>query len=52
MNLEQINHILAFVLFSYNDIHITVAKVIQVPLILFTMWFVVTQIGKLIKKSL
>ena len=52
MNLEQINHILAFVLFSYNDIHITVAKVIQVPLILFTMWVVVTQIGKLIKKSL
>ncbi|WP_213608713.1 mechanosensitive ion channel domain-containing protein [Pseudoalteromonas sp.] len=52
MNIEQINDILGFVLFSYNDVHITAAKVIQVPLILFTMWFVVTRIGKLIKKSL
>ncbi len=49
MTLEQLNQMLAFVLFSYNDVQITVVKVIQIPLILFTMWFVVTRIGKLIK---
>jgi len=52
MTLEQINQYLAFVIFIYNDVNITVAKVIQVPLILFAMWFVVTRIGKLIKKTL
>ncbi len=52
MTLEQINQYLAFVIFTYNDVNITVAKVIQVPLILFAMWFVVTRIGKLIKKTL
>ncbi|MBQ4833113.1 mechanosensitive ion channel [Pseudoalteromonas sp. MMG010] len=52
MNLEAINQILAYSLFSYNDINITVAKVVQVPLILFVIWFVVTRIGKLIKKTL
>ncbi|PCC12305.1 mechanosensitive ion channel family protein [Pseudoalteromonas sp. JB197] len=52
MTLEQLNQMLAFVLFSYNDVQITVVKVIQIPLIFFTMWFVVTRIGKLIKKSL
>ena len=52
MTLEQLNQMLAFVLFSYNDVQITVVKIIQIPLILFTMWFVVTRIGKLIKKSL
>lgn len=52
MTLEQINQYLAFVIFTYNDVNITVAKVIQVPLILFVMWFVVTRIGKLIKKTL
>lgn len=52
MTLEQINQYLAFAIFTYNDVNITVAKVIQVPLILFAMWFVVTRIGKLIKKTL
>ncbi|TMO77045.1 mechanosensitive ion channel protein [Pseudoalteromonas sp. S3785] len=52
MTLEHIQHYLSFVIFTYNDVHITVAKVIQVPLILFAMWFVVTRIGKLIKKTL
>ena len=52
MTLEQLNQMLSFVLFSYNDVQITVVKIIQIPLILFTMWFVVTRIGKLIKKSL
>ena len=52
MTLEQINQYLAFVIFTYNDVNITLAKVIQVPLILFAMWFVVTRIGKLIKKTL
>ena len=52
MTLEQINQYLAFVIFTYNDVNITVAKVIQVLLILFAMWFVVTRIGKLIKKTL
>lgn len=52
MTLEQINQILAFVLFTYNDVQITVVKVIQIPLILFIMWYVVTRIGKLIKRSL
>ena len=35
MNLEQINEILSFVVFSYNDIQLTVAKIIQVPLMSF-----------------
>ncbi|ALQ07533.1 mechanosensitive ion channel [Pseudoalteromonas fuliginea] len=52
MTLEHINQILAFVVFSYSDVHITVAKIIKVPLILFAIWFVVTRIGKLIKKTL
>ena len=52
MTLEQINQILAFVVFSYSDVHITVAKIIKVPLILFAIWFVVTRIGKLIKRTL
>ncbi|MBH0026539.1 mechanosensitive ion channel [Pseudoalteromonas sp. SWN29] len=52
MTLEHINQILAFVVFSYSDVHITVAKIIQVPLILFAIWFLVTRIGKLITKTL
>ncbi|MEL0647106.1 mechanosensitive ion channel domain-containing protein [Pseudoalteromonas agarivorans] len=52
MTFDEINHYLAFVIFTYNDVNITVAKVIQVPLILFAMWFLVTCIGKLIKKTL
>jgi small-conductance mechanosensitive channel len=52
MTLEQINQILAFVVFSYSDVHITVAKIIKVPLILFALWFIVTRIGKLIKRTL
>lgn len=52
MNLEHISHTLSYVLFTYGDISITVAKVIQVPLILFAMWFVVTRTGRLIKKTL
>ncbi|AQQ00665.1 MULTISPECIES: mechanosensitive ion channel family protein [Pseudoalteromonas] len=52
MTLEYINQILAFVVFSYSDVHITVAKIIKVPLILFAIWFIVTRIGKLIKKTL
>ncbi|MBQ4798149.1 mechanosensitive ion channel [Pseudoalteromonas sp. MMG006] len=52
MTFDEINHYLAFVIFTYNDVDITVAKVIQVPLILFAMWFLVTRMGKLIKKTL
>ncbi len=52
MNLEQINEILSFVVFSYNDIQLTVAKIIQVPLILFAMWFVVTDLMSELLKSL
>ena len=52
MTLEQIYHYLSFVLFSYGEVNITVAKVIQVPLIIFAMWFLVTRIGRLIKKTL
>lgn len=50
--LEQISHYLSFILFSYGDVQITVAKVIQVPLILFAMWFIVTRTGRLIKNTL
>ena len=52
MTLELVSQYLAYVIFSYNDIEITVAKVIQVPLILFVMWFVVTRIGRLIRRTL
>ncbi|CAM4317856.1 mechanosensitive ion channel family protein [Pseudoalteromonas ostreae] len=52
MTLELISHYLSYVIFSYNNIEITVAKVIQVPLILFAMWFVVKWIGRLIRKTL
>lgn len=52
MTLELVFQYLSYVIFSYNNIEITVAKVIQVPLILFAMWFVVTRIGRLIRKTL
>jgi len=42
MTLELVSQYLSYVIFSYNNIEITVAKVIQVPLILFAMWFAVT----------
>ena len=52
MTLVDLQSALSFVLFTYNDVQITVLKVIQVPLVLFLMWFVVTWIGRLIKKAL
>ena len=52
MTLADLQSALSFVLFTYNDVQITVLKVIQVPLVLFLMWFVVTWIGRLIKKSI
>ncbi len=52
MTLADLQSALSFVLFTYNDVQITVLKVIQVPLALFLMWFVVTWIGRLIKKAL
>ncbi len=52
MTLELVFQYLSYVIFSYNNIEITVAKVIQVPLIVFAMWFVVTRIGRLIRKTL
>ncbi|WP_300580921.1 mechanosensitive ion channel domain-containing protein, partial [uncultured Pseudoalteromonas sp.] len=52
MTLADLQSALSFVLFTYNDVQITVLKVIQVPLVLFLMWFVVTWIGRLIKKAL
>jgi len=52
MNLDQITYYLTYVLFTYGDVSITVSKIIQVPLILFAMWFVVTRTGRLIKKAL
>ena len=44
MTLELVFQYLSYVIFSYNNIEITITKVIQVPLILFAMWFVVTRI--------
>ena len=52
MTFADLQSALSFVLFTYNDVQITVLKVIQVPLVLFLMWFVVTWIGRLIKKAL
>ena len=52
MNLDHINHYLSYVLFTYGEVSITVSKIIQVPLILFAMWFVVTRTGRIIKSTL
>ncbi|WP_404340710.1 mechanosensitive ion channel family protein [Pseudoalteromonas mariniglutinosa] len=52
MTLAELKSILSFVLFSYNDVQITVLKVIQVPLILLIIWFTISQVGRLIKKAL
>ena len=52
MTLELVFQYFSYVIFSYNNIEITITKVIQVPLILFAMWFVVTHNGRLIHKTL
>lgn len=52
MTLADLQAVLGFVLFSYSDVQITVSKVIQVPLVLLIMWFVVTRVGRLIRKAL
>ncbi|MCE9679408.1 mechanosensitive ion channel [Shewanella sp. AS1] len=52
MSWENIKAILSYVLFTYGDTSITVLQVLQVPLLLLLAWFVVTRIGKLIRKGL
>ncbi|GIU02167.1 mechanosensitive ion channel family protein [Shewanella algidipiscicola] len=52
MSWQSINELLSFVLFTYDGSPITVSQVLQVPLLLLLAWFVVTRIGKLIRRSL
>ena len=52
MTLADVQSALSYVLFSYNEVHVTVLKVIQVPLLLLLVWFVVTRIGRLIRRGL
>ena len=52
MDWQDIKEILSFVLFTYGDSAVTVSQVLQVPLLLLLAWFVVTRIGKLIRRTL
>ncbi|QYJ96904.1 mechanosensitive ion channel [Shewanella alkalitolerans] len=52
MSWQDIKEILSFVLFTYGDSAITVSQVLQVPLLLLLAWFIVTRIGKLIRRAL
>lgn len=52
MNWQTINDAMSYVLFTYSGSPITVSQVLQVPLLLLLAWFVVTRIGKLIRRAL
>ncbi|GIU18172.1 mechanosensitive ion channel protein [Shewanella colwelliana] len=52
MDWQLISDAMSYVLFTYSGSSITVSQVLQVPLLLFLAWFVVTRIGKLIRRAL
>ncbi|CAM4031980.1 MULTISPECIES: mechanosensitive ion channel family protein [Shewanella] len=52
MSWQDIKEILSFVLFTYGESAITVSQVLQVPLLLLLAWFIVTRIGKLIRRAM
>ncbi|MGO2011300.1 MAG: mechanosensitive ion channel family protein [Pseudoalteromonas sp.] len=52
MTLADFQSALTYVLFSYNGVQITILKIIQVPLILLLIWFVVARVGRLIRRAL
>ncbi|MCG9697699.1 mechanosensitive ion channel domain-containing protein [Shewanella sp. Isolate11] len=52
MSWQEIEDLLSYVLFTYGESPITVSQVLQVPLLLWLAWFVVTRIAKLIRKAL
>lgn len=52
MDWQLISDAMSYVLFTYSGSSITVSQVLQVPLLLLLAWFVVTRIGKLIRRAL
>ncbi|MCE9687462.1 mechanosensitive ion channel [Shewanella sp. AS16] len=52
MSLDTIREWLAYVIFSYDQRPITVMQLLQVPLYLLLAWFIITRLGKWIKKAL
>ncbi|QYJ86978.1 mechanosensitive ion channel [Shewanella mesophila] len=52
MDWQLVSDFMSYVLFTYSGSPITVSQVLQVPLLLFLAWFVVTRIGKLIRRAL
>lgn len=52
MDWQLVSDFMSYVLFTYSGSSITVSQVLQVPLLLFLAWFVVTRIGKMIRRAL
>ncbi|MBV7317060.1 mechanosensitive ion channel family protein [Shewanella sp. NIFS-20-20] len=52
MSMESINQVLSFVIVNVAGFEITVLQLIQIPLLILLIWFVVTRIGKLIRMGL
>lgn len=52
MSFEFVHDILSYVVFTYAERQITVLQIVQVPLLIFATWFVITRVGKMIKRAL
>jgi small-conductance mechanosensitive channel len=52
MDLDVIKSVLSFVLFTYSGSPITVAQLMLVPCLVVLTWFVVSRLGRLIRRTL
>jgi small-conductance mechanosensitive channel len=52
MDFNQLLAALSFVVFTYDNHHITLLQLLQVPLYIFLAWFIITRVGRLIVKAL
>ncbi|MCE0558975.1 MULTISPECIES: mechanosensitive ion channel domain-containing protein [unclassified Motilimonas] len=52
MDLELVKNALSFVLFNYSGSPITVAQLMLVPCLLVLTWYLVSRLGRLIRKAL
>lgn len=52
MSFDAIREALSFVVFTYAERQVTLLQILQVPLLMLLTWFVITRIGKIIKRAL
>ncbi|WP_351016271.1 mechanosensitive ion channel domain-containing protein [Shewanella sp. AC91-MNA-CIBAN-0169] len=52
MDFNELLAALSFVVFTYDNHHITLLQLLQVPLYIFLAWFIITRVGRLIVKAL